>query len=72
MSSVNVYVMSLYTSCCFLSPVYGWGAASFSRPESQTPQEVSLAYFKGPAGVQLILDIIDTETGTGMLIIYFL
>ncbi len=64
-------MLCLYTSCCFLSPVYGWGAASFSRPESQTPQDIPLAYFKGPA-VQLILDIIDTETGTGMLIIYFL
>ncbi len=55
----------------FLS-VYGWGAASFSRPESQTPHDIPLAYSKGPAGVQLILDIIDTVTGTGMLIIYFL
>ncbi len=51
-----------------LSPVYGWGAASFSKPESQTPQDVSLAYFKGPAGVQLILDIIDTRNGTGIYV----
>ncbi len=44
--------------------VYGWGAASFSRPESQQPHNIPLAYFKGPAG-SIFLNVIDTETGNG-------
>ncbi len=50
--------------------MYGWGAASFSRPESQQPHNIPLAYFKGPAGVLLLLDSIDTQTGTGMLYMF--
>ncbi len=46
--------------------MYGWGASSFTRPESQTPYEVPLAYFKGPSGVSLSVDIVDTGLGTGI------
>ena len=46
--------------------VYGWGATSFTKAESQTPHDVPLAYFKGPSGVSLIVDINDTGLGTGI------
>ncbi len=46
--------------------MYGWGATSFTRPESHTPHQVPLAYFKGPSGVSLMVDIIDTGKGTGI------
>ncbi len=51
--------------CLFLS-VYGWGDSSFTRPESQIPYQVPLAYSKGPSGVSLIANILDTGLGTGI------
>ena len=53
-------------SLCLSLSVYGWGAASFKGAESQAPHDIPLAYSKGPTDVSLYLDIIDTETGTGI------
>ncbi len=45
--------------------MYGWGLDTFSRPESQTPYLIPLAYFKGPDGM-FFVDIVDTREGTGI------
>ena len=52
--------------------MYGWGATSFIRPESQTPHQIPLAYSKGPSDVGLIIvDIIDDEEGDGSVYMNF-
>ncbi len=52
-----------------LSTVYGWGSATFTRPEAQTPYDVPLAYFKGPSGAQLRMAIDYNGEGTGIVYI---
>ncbi|XP_064387630.1 uncharacterized protein LOC135335892 isoform X2 [Halichondria panicea] len=49
---------------CFQCIVYGFGSDTFTRPESQIPYDVPLAYFKGPSIAQLRMAIDYNGEGT--------
>ncbi len=51
--------------CLSIFTVYGWGTNSFSAREAQSPYNIPLTYFKGPAA-QLLLNVTNTLTGTGI------